>query len=121
MDAKDIIKKRATLVEVQKVILGAASGLNFLHGKKFVHRDIKPENVLVSGTVSQMVVKLADFGLVGYMKDGRKLRGPCGTRTYQAPEMLENNGKKEYGSAVDLYSLGVILRQLMYNMLPCTK
>ncbi|KAF9334661.1 hypothetical protein BGZ91_010778 [Linnemannia elongata] len=116
----DIIKKRATLLEVQKVILGAASGLSFLHGKNFVHRDIKPENVLVSGTASQMVVKLADFGLAGYMKDGRKLRGPCGTRTYQAPEMLENNGKKEYGSAVDLYSLGVILRQLMYNMLPCT-
>ncbi|KAG9072446.1 hypothetical protein KI688_000217 [Linnemannia hyalina] len=37
-------------------------------------RDIKPENVLVSGTASQMIVKLADFGLVGYMKDGRKLR-----------------------------------------------
>lgn len=116
----DIIKKRATLSEVQKVILGAASGLSFLHGKNFVHRDIKPENVLVSGTASQMIVKLADFGLAGYMKDGRKLRGPCGTKTYQAPEMLENNGKKEYGTAVDLYSLGVILRQLMYNMLPST-
>lgn len=47
--------------------------------------------------------------------------GPCGTKTYQAPEMLENNGKKEYGTAVDLYSLGVILRQLMYNMLPSTE
>ncbi|KAF9140119.1 hypothetical protein BG015_001788 [Linnemannia schmuckeri] len=115
----DIIRKRATLQETRQIILGAASGLRFLHKKNFVHRDVKPENVLVSGSAPRMAVKIADFGLAGYMKDGRKLRGPCGTRTYQAPEMLEDGGKKEYGSAVDMFSLGVILRQLMYNMLPC--
>jgi serine/threonine protein kinase len=70
----DIIARRASIQEVQQITYSIASGLKSLHDKNFVHRDIKPENVLVSGPASRMIVKLADFGLAGYMKDGRKLR-----------------------------------------------
>ncbi|KAG0281306.1 hypothetical protein BGZ96_001185 [Linnemannia gamsii] len=70
----DIIARRASIQEVQQITYSIASGLKSLHDKNFVHRDIKPENILVSGPASRMIVKLADFGLAGYMKGGRKLR-----------------------------------------------
>eukprot|EP01059_Diplonema_ambulator_P037467 TRINITY_DN992_c0_g4_i4.p1 TRINITY_DN992_c0_g4~~TRINITY_DN992_c0_g4_i4.p1 ORF type:complete len:783 (+),score=136.83 TRINITY_DN992_c0_g4_i4:773-3121(+) len=79
-------------------------GLEFLHDLKLdgqtvnmVHQDIKPGNILIDNWA---MVKIADFGLAGFMNAG--LGG--GTRLYMPPEMATN---KEMTQAADLWSLGV--------------
>ncbi|XP_036089191.1 serine/threonine-protein kinase MARK2-like [Rousettus aegyptiacus] len=86
------------------------SAVQYCHQKGIVHRDLKPENVLFD---AQRTVRLADFGLSIQFGDG-KLRTLCGTLPYAAPELFL--GLEYDGPAVDVWSLGVVL----YNMLTTT-
>ena len=76
--------------------------------KKFdiVHRDIKPQNIFVSDLGDY---KLGDFGIAKTME--RTMGGTkIGTYKYMAPEVYNN---KPYGSAADIYSLGLVLYWLL--------
>ena len=82
--------------------------LNFLHENNIIYRDLKPENILldIDGNI-----KLTDFGLSRLCSsEDEKAFTICGTPYYIAPEILE---KKGYNNAVDWWSLGC----LMYEML----
>jgi len=57
------------------------------HSKGIVHRDLKPENILLDAKSAAAKVKLGDFGLSKFMREGGKLRSICGTWAYSAPEM----------------------------------
>jgi len=76
-----------------------------------IHRDIKPENILIhNGTI-----KLADFGFCKELKKGINTRTRVGSPIYMAPEILFD---RPYDSAVDIYSLGVVLYEMLYNRAP---
>jgi len=77
------------------------------HSKGFVHRDLKLENFMLVG--KDKTVKLIDFGLAKRVPDKQSLDSSdaAGTLPYLAPEVI--NKGEDYGCAVDVWSLGVML------------
>lgn len=93
--------------------------LQYAHENGVVHRDIKPENVLID---QDGKVRIADFGLAKVLAaDGanptltRTMQG-LGTPHYMAPEQLSAAGKVDHRA--DIYSLGVMLYELLTGELP---
>jgi serine/threonine protein kinase len=97
-----------------------ASALGAAHRLGFIHRDVKPTNVMLFGDPGFEGVKLLDFGIVG-ITDGQhttKLTGTgriVGTPRYMSPEQARGSG---VGPAADLYSLGVILYEMLAGQVP---
>jgi serine/threonine protein kinase len=79
-----------------------------LHAAKIYHRDLKPQNILV---FSDQELKLADFGTAKEMSAEDELKTFTGTPGYLAPEVTREGNV--YTGKVDIYSIGVIL----YNLL----
>lgn len=73
------------------------------HQQGFVHRDLKPDNFMLTG--SDRTIRLIDFGFA--QANPEIMMGQVGTYDYMAPELLDTG--KCYGSAVDVWSLGVML------------
>ncbi|QSZ28690.1 hypothetical protein DSL72_003190 [Monilinia vaccinii-corymbosi] len=103
-----IVKKgKLTEQEARKVFVQLFEGLKYLHERGIVHRDIKPENILM--TDGELHVKLADFGLSKIIGEESFTTTLCGTPSYVAPEILQDNSHRRYTRAVDIWSLGVVL------------
>mmetsp|Transcript_34402 Transcript_34402/g.91073 ORF Transcript_34402/g.91073 Transcript_34402/m.91073 type:complete len:619 (+) Transcript_34402:295-2151(+) len=68
------------------------------------HRDIKPENILLN---ENFQLKVGDFGLASLNPSSELLRTTCGTRSYQAPEILAR--QMYHGDKADVWSAGVVL------------
>jgi tRNA A-37 threonylcarbamoyl transferase component Bud32 len=87
----------------------------YLHSQGFVHRDLKPENVLLD---SEGHVKITDFGLAkGNLSDaeGQRTNSFIGTMEYMAPEIIAGKG---HGKAVDWWSVGILLYEMLCGMPP---
>ena len=80
-------------------------GLAYIHKKGIVHRDIKPENILMMNDVP----KITDLGLAQVMRTSG-VSGKSGTPFYEAPEVLF---EEKYGQAADIWSLGILLLELL--------
>lgn len=91
-----------------------ARALGHAHGAGVLHRDIKPANILVERATH--TVKLADFGLARLADLQRSRTGVlAGTPVYMSPEQLAEGAQD---ARADLYSLGVVLFELLTGRLP---
>ncbi|MGV3483164.1 MAG: serine/threonine-protein kinase [Planctomycetaceae bacterium] len=109
------------------LIAQVAEAVAFAHSRGIYHRDLKPANIMLSSknasatSLSDFVPLLTDFGLA-------KLSDPAltdtrssllvGTPLYMAPEQLEPGGHSENTPAADVYSLGVILFEMLTGQPP---
>lgn len=96
-----------------------AAAIDFAHEHGVIHRDIKPANIMVN---SEGRLLLADFGLVKIVAEGQtaqvRLTGagaPIGTPDYMSPEQVIGD---QVDTRADLYSLGVILFQMLTGTTP---
>ena len=84
-----------------------------------IHRDIKPENVYLVDTGASLRVLLMDFGIAKVLKqDGIRTRtgATMGTMAYVAPEQILT--PKDVGPAADIFSLGVLLYEMLCGRRP---
>src|SRR3712207_6181326 len=91
-----------------------AEVLGVAHGRGIVHRDIKPQNILLSASGE---AKVADFGIAraASSKTMTETNLVLGTAAYMSPEQVRGG---PVGPASDLYSLGVVLYEMLTGELP---
>ncbi|MBN1221290.1 MAG: protein kinase [Anaerolineae bacterium] len=115
---KDRIKPKEpfTWQRALTIIIPVAEALAFAHNRHIIHRDIKPANILMPEEDWPL---LADFGLAKMEHSTRpNLTMPgqvLGTMAYAAPEQIQEG---EIDSRVDIYSLGIVLYELLSGKLP---
>jgi len=105
--------RRKDLSDHQKraIFFQLLSAVAYLHAAGVAHRDIKPGNVLLSKSAHVM---LGDLGLARYIAPGEDtgLTQAVVTKSYRAPELFLSGASEKYTSAIDLWSLGVLLFSL---------
>jgi len=117
---RDVIADRSlSAAQALAIVPQVCEGLQYAHEQGIVHRDIKPENILLDRAGR---AKIADFGLaklVGRDGDGWTLTRATqvmGTPHYMAPEQMR--ASREVDHRADIYSLGVVLYEMLTDDLP---
>ncbi len=111
----EILKRPEPIAVDTALEIGAqvADALDYAHGKGVIHRDIKPANVIVTADGQ---AKITDFGIAhlidAALSDDLRF---LGTPSYMAPERIEG---EEIDHRADLFSLGIILYQLLTRHMP---
>jgi serine/threonine protein kinase len=99
-------------IQAVAIVKGICDGLAHAHESGIVHRDIKPANVLLTLKAEP---KIGDFGLA-HAADSDKPGLVMGTPGYTAPEVFQD--PRQAGPLADMYSVGVILHQLLTGIDP---
>ena len=114
----DILRnQRLSLSEVRRVITQIGDALSYAHGRGMIHRDIKPSNVLIDERGNCL---LTDFGLARMVEAAEKLTTSgsiMGTPAYMSPEQGMGSSTDHRS---DLYSLGIILYEMITGRVPYT-
>lgn len=114
---KDIIKNEGTLDEYTALDITKqiAKALSAAHKKGIIHRDIKPHNILISN--EGRIVKVADFGIAKAVSNSTmtNIGSIIGSVHYFSPEQAK--GKYVTNNA-DLYSLGIVLYEMIIGKVP---
>jgi serine/threonine protein kinase len=122
-------------------------GLDYIHSKNIIHRDIKLHNILIKEDNNKIDFKISDFGFACYDLSSKlqfdktnilhkKYYKLCGTPYYMSPEIIQNMNEMEnitsykinmmkkkrfkflYNKRTDVWSLGICIYELMFNLLP---
>jgi serine/threonine-protein kinase len=113
MDEGRLPKERAI-----RIAIGVLDALDYIHANGVVHRDLKPENIMVDDYDN---IKLIDFGIASDSAARRltyaNFTATLGTPNYISPEQVK--GKRGDGRS-DVYSMGVILYEMLTGKLPFT-
>jgi eukaryotic-like serine/threonine-protein kinase len=121
----DRLKREGRLDATRAMVIGAqiADALDASHEHGIIHRDLKPENIfLLQRGGSKDFVKVLDFGLAKLTQSEEKVThktragSVMGTPYYMAPEQCE--GKTEIDHRADIYSLGVLLFEMLTGKVP---
>ncbi|MBL8156079.1 MAG: serine/threonine protein kinase [Anaerolineae bacterium] len=113
-----IDKGRVPLNEIERLLRQIAPALDYAHRQGVIHRDIKPDNILLDREGN---VLLADFGIVKLTEGEARLTatgGLVGTPAYMAPE--QGTGETHITGSADLYSLGVVVYEMLTGRQPFT-
>jgi non-specific serine/threonine protein kinase len=109
------IKNEPSIEEGFEIIFQICGALKFLHDNNVIHRDLKPENILIKG--KKLV--LADLGIAHFNNSVlTSEKDLLANRGYAAPEQKIKGKAKEITTAVDIFSLGVIINEIFTNKKP---
>lgn len=99
------------------IIVQIMMGLNYLHLQSITHRDMKPENILlVSKDIQNFEIKISDLGFAQkFDKNDKGMTLVLGSPLYMAPELVN---RQPYNEKVDVWSLGVVMYQLLSGKTP---
>jgi serine/threonine-protein kinase len=104
-----------SVAQATEIVAAAAAGLGYAHRNGIVHRDIKPGNILLA---TSQAVKVSDFGISQALEGGENLTDTgkvMGTAAYFSPEQAQG---QSVGPSSDLYSLGVVLFEMVTGSPP---
>lgn len=115
-DLGSFLKKFGKVNEVtaQRWLRQIVEAFRVLNEKNIIHRDLKLQNILLTELSEDANLKLADFGLSRFLEDDLA-RTWVGTPLYMAPEIVNC---QEYDSKADIWSLGLVLYELVTGSLP---
>lgn len=108
---------RLALPQSLKLVTDILAGLEHAHSQGIIHCDIKPENILLNVQPYGWTAKISDFGIARLIQELPELptdRGNTGSPAYMAPERFYG----QYSQASDIYSVGVLLFELLAGHRP---
>lgn len=102
---------------LQNVSKQMVEGIAWMHQNDVVHRDVKGDNYLMDRkdiADPECRIFIADFGTASECKEGMRLSGACGTKTYWSPEFY----RKNYAKKVDIWAIAVVMYGLLSSRFP---
>ena len=121
-------KHELTLQQRLELFMDVCDGVQHAHQKAIIHRDLKPSNILVHERDDKPIAKIIDFGLAKAIATAERapdqtmltqVGAVVGTPEYMSPEQIDFS-EGAVDTRTDVYSLGVILYELMTGVLPFT-
>jgi serine/threonine protein kinase len=100
---------------VVEIVFKCCRALEYAHRQGVIHRDIKPANIMLGEDTD---IKITDFGTaLSFLSDQTQVSGILGSPAYMSPEQVS---EQPLNHQTDIYSLGVVMYQLLTGRLPFT-